>query len=49
MTHHHIIAFIIAVAVTVAVLSSPQLQRDFNSIVNGLTTAVTQIEQSFNR
>ena len=49
MSHHHIIAFIIAVIATIAVISSPQLKRDFVSVVNSLQSAVTQIEQSFNR
>lgn len=49
MSHHHIIAFIIAVAVAVAVISSPKLKRDFVNVVNSLDSAITQIEQSFNR
>lgn len=49
MAHHHIIAFIIAAAVAIAVIHSPQLQRDLSNAVNSLKTAVTQLEQSFNR
>lgn len=49
MAHHHIIAFIIAVAAVAAVLSSPKLQRNLKNAVSNLKTAVVQIEQSINR
>ena len=49
MAHHHIIAFIIAVAVAIVVTHSPQLQSDIKSIANILTTAVTQIEHNIQR
>lgn len=49
MAHHHIAAFIVAVAVAVAVISSPQLKRDFVSAVNSFESAITKIEQSLNR
>ena len=49
MAHHHIIAFIIAVAVAIAVIHSPQLQRDLSNAVNSLKTAVTQIEHNIQR
>ena len=43
MSHHHIIAFIIAVAVAVAVLNSPQLQKDLKNAVSSLRADVTQL------
>ena len=43
MAHHHIIAFIIAVAVAAAVLSSPKLQRDLKNAVSSLRVDVTQL------
>ena len=49
MSHHHIIAFIIAVAVAVAVLSSPQLQRDLRNAVSSIKADIVQLEQSLNR
>lgn len=49
MAHHHIIAFIIAVAMAIAVIHSPQLQSDIKSIANVLTTVITQIEHNIQR